>query len=266
MIIFTDIDDTLMKTERKIKGDASQLKVGALNKNGEPISFMDKKREKLVDQFLGNAISIPVTARSKDGFKNLQIKFNHHAVLNFGATILNADGNLDANWYDYIKKLSKKQNQEKTFDIVSKNIVSALKKHKEYYEEKNFKDEKNKKSFEVRIVIEDGIHTFMNFRDFYPNIEKRKILKQEIDNIIRNNDIENEFYIYETDRDLALIPNFISKRLGVEYLLNEHYSCEDVIIGLGDNKNDMSFMSLCDFVMFPTDSMLNQCLERGMYV
>ena len=47
MIIFTDIDDTLMKTSRKIDQDVSTLTVGALNKKGKPNSYIEKKREKL---------------------------------------------------------------------------------------------------------------------------------------------------------------------------------------------------------------------------
>jgi HAD superfamily hydrolase (TIGR01484 family) len=262
MIVLTDIDDTLMRTARKISGDPANLTVGAIGKNGKPISFVDKKREKLIEQFIDKAISIPVTARSRAGLKNLKINFNHHAVLNFGATIVDKNGDLDLHWHTLMKEESESENQKDAFNFISENLMPILLDNSAYDDLKAFPEEK---TFEMRTMVEDGIHAYMNFRDFYLSQEKRKLLRDSIKSLLRQGDFTN-FYMYETDRDLALIPSFISKRIGAEWLINHHYDKSDVIVGLGDHANDLSFMSLCDFIMFPTDSMLSLCLEKGVYV
>jgi len=262
MIILTDIDDTLMRTARKVSGDPAQLKVGAIGKNGNPISFIDKKREKLIEQFIDQAISIPVSARSKTGLKSLNINFNHHAVLNFGATIVDKNGEVDVNWHALMVEESLFAKQKDAFEFVSSKLLSRLLDNREYAD---LKYSPTEKLFEIKTMVEDGIHAYMNFRDFAPSREKRKILKETISTLLNQCEF-SEYYIYETDRDLAIIPNFISKRIGSKWLLDKHYSSDDVIVGLGDHANDLSFMSLCDFIMFPTDSMLNLCLEKGVYV
>lgn len=263
MIILTDIDDTLMRTARKVNGDPTTLKIGAIGKNGQPISFVDNKREKLIEQFIDKSISIPITARSRAGLKNLKINFNHHAVLNFGATIVDKNGALDFDWHSLMKEESESANQKDAFEFVSKKLFPILLANKEYADLKY--SNSTDKNFEIKTMVEDGIHAYMNFRDFEPSREKRNILKDAIRSLLNQCEFYN-YYMYETDRDLAVIPKFISKRNGAEWLLDYRYTKDDIIVGLGDHANDLSFMSLCDFIMFPTDSMLNKCLEKGVYV
>ena len=243
MIIFTDIDDTLMKTSRKIK-DVSNLKVGALNKKGEPLSFIEKKRERLIDEMLDKSITIPVTARSKVSFNNLQLKFNHHAILNFGATIITKDKNLVLSWQQEIMSKSESLNQKELFVEIEKVFAEYL------------------RDFEVKIATEDNIYNYMNFRDYSLTHNKLNSLKIKITDFLKNKGVETSFYFYQTDRDLALIPIFIKKENAVLFLLEKEYSKEDLIVGLGDHKNDLSFMALCDFIMFPTDSMLMKLITK----
>lgn len=246
MIIFTDIDDTLMRTARKIKGDVSKLKVGAINHKGVPLSFCDSKREKLINELIDNSVSIPVTARSIASFKNLKIGFKNHAVLNFGATILDKNLELDMAWHNFILKNSQELNQEEIF----KDIMSSLSALLQEFE------------IETKAPKENEISVYANFRLSALISEKLNHVKEKIVEILNEKNILEKFYFYQTDRDLALIPSFIKKENAVMFLMENYYSKEDLMVGLGDHKNDLSFMSLCDFIMFPTDSMLMKLISN----
>lgn len=239
MIIFTDIDDTLMKTARKV-ADISSMKVGALNHKGEKNSYIDSQRFSLIQNLLLKQVCIPVSARSKKSFANLLISFNYHAVLNFGATILNSKKEVDLNWFNHIENMSKKLNQNYVFKLIENSF--------------------NLESFEVKIFQEDGVSCYMNYRSY--DKQKMDELKQNIEQLLLKLSLIDSFYFYQTDRDLALIPQFIKKEFGVEYLRKNHYPLNDLTIGIGDHKNDLSFMKQCDFIMVPTDSTLMKMINE----
>lgn len=243
MIIFTDIDDTLMKTFRKIT-DFSTVIPGAVGHNGQHISFIDSSRQKLINKLLNEQVCIPVTARSEKSFSNLLIKFNHQAVLNFGATILNSDKSLDLDWHNSILLKSQVLNQEKIFSIIQARLKSIL------YD------------FEVKTAFDNDIYNYLNFRDYRLNPDKINTLQKAIETVLYEQEALHSFYFYKTDRDLALIPVFIKKEYAVEYLLTNKHSDKQLSIGIGDHRNDLSFMSCCDFAMLPTDSSLMKFIEH----
>lgn len=237
MIIFTDIDDTLMQTSRKIKQKSTAIP-GAIGNDGQHSSFMDKSRKNLLDKLLTQEVCIPVTARNQKSFDNLLIKFKHEAVLNFGATIINLDKSVDMKWANSISIKSDYLNQKEIFFQLKKELNSLL------------------DDFIVKISFDHGIYNYMNFRNENFDIKKILNLEKNITDFLIKNDYTHSFYIYKTDRDLALIPSFIKKEHAVQYLLEQRYSNKELSIGIGDHKNDLSFMSCCDFIMVPTDSSL----------
>lgn len=243
MVIFTDIDDTLMKTFRKIT-DFTSLIPGAIGNNGQHISFIEPSRKRLIEVILNEQICIPVTARSEKSFSNLLIKFNHQAILNFGATILNSDKTLDLEWHNSIYLKSEVLNQKNIFSIVQARLKNLL-----YY-------------FEVKLSFDNDICNYLNFRDYSLNVNKITTLQKAVETVLYEQEVLNSFYFYKTDRDLALIPNFIKKEYAVDYLLTHKYSNKELSIGIGDHKNDLSFMSRCNFAMLPTDSSLMKFIEH----
>lgn len=232
MIIFTDIDDTLIKTARKIP-DVKGLETGEITHKGENNSFIDKKRWILIQDLLLKQTCIPVTARSKASYRNLLLKFTDHAVLNFDATILNQDKKIDQDWHEHIINGSEELNQ--------KNIFENIQNKSEILQD-----------FEIKIVVENNISCYMNFKN----------LKENLTIIINELNISEKFYFYQTDRDLALIPIFIKKEHGVKYIMEKFYNENELMVGLGDHKNDLSFMKICDFIMVPTDSTLMKLIQK----
>lgn len=242
MIIFTDIDDTLMKTARKIENISSTIP-GAIGNNGKNISFIDIPRQNLINKLLNREVCIPVTARSEKSFKNLLIKFNHQAILNFGATILNSDNTLDLKWHESILLKSEMLNQIKIFSAIKARLKNIL------YD------------FEIKTSFENDIYNYINFRDLSLNHKKIATLQKAIETVLYEQEVLDSFYFYNTDKDLTLLPKFIRKEHAVVYLINEKYNKNELSIGIGDNKNDLSFMSCCDFAMLPSDSSLMKLIQ-----
>lgn len=244
MIIFTDIDDTLMKTARKMNGDLSAFTVGALNHQGQPLSYIDNKREQLIEKLLKKHITVPVSARSKKSFFNLQINFQHEAVLNFGGTILNKDKSLHLEWHEHILKQSTILSQATIFDDILQ-IMQPIYPNIEY-----------------KKVVEDGISMYLNCRDYEKSSITINDMKSMLVNFLKERKLEDKFYFYQTDRDLAIIPLFIKKETAVQFLIENVYPPNELLIGLGDHPNDLLFMKICDFVLIPTDTSLMKLLTK----
>lgn len=233
MIIFTDIDDTLMKTKRKLK-DFSNFPIGAYEKSGDPLCYIDPSREKIINFLMNDKIVIPVTARSFEALCRVQLNFNHEKVINFGAHILDSKNEIVQEWNDSIQK-----NQQEL------NIFNKVKFIKAEFKLQNH--------IELIERIEFDTFVFFNFRNSNLNLNQNMEFSKSLEDFLNTHNINN-FYMYITDRDVTLIPNYIKKEFAVEFLLKKYSTLTSV--GVGDHKNDYSFMHLCDFSLFPNDSTL----------
>lgn len=239
MIIFTDIDDTLMKTKRKIS-NIDTCKIGAYSESGNVLSYIDNTRLDFIESFVKKHIFIPVTARSFSALKRVQLSFDYEKVINFGAHILNNDNSLNEEW-----NLSILQNQinaqilEKAEFIKNKFIIPT--------------------PIELIERIEFNSFIFLNFRNSLLNLEDNKVFANNLSQFLIMNNIY-DFYFYITDRDVTLIPQYIKKEFAVDFLLKKYSDLTS--IGIGDHKNDFSFMQLCDFSIFPNDSSLSKLLKE----
>ena len=96
--VFLDLDDTLFQTRAKCPPGA-ELHVAASGPDGRPLSFMTEKQRALFDWLDASAAIIPTTARNLAAFRRVHLPFRHGAILNFGGTVLDAEGQLDESWH-----------------------------------------------------------------------------------------------------------------------------------------------------------------------
>lgn len=235
MILFTDIDDTLIFTKRKLQSTEG-MDTGAISKMGEPSSFFPDKNKKFLNIFQGNTL-IPVTARTQTQFKNVLIPFEHEKILSFGGVILNKDNTINKNWDLKIKSLSKNSLLFLTF------VQSQLKtEFNNFYSQYKIVEDND---IPLYLIIRGN--TLLEAKNFISNL---LILKNETTN----------FYFHETDIDLVLLPSCISKEQAVMYLKQNNYPT-DITIGMGDSITDYPFISLCDFHIIPNHSFLSNFLK-----
>lgn len=243
MIIFTDIDDTIMQTKRKIPDmELEHCIVGAHDRNDIPLSYIDPKRQKMLKELFDQNITIPVTARSRSAFEKLKISFKSQVILNSGATILDYEKNDYPEWNELIREKSIALQQDSFFNEIKNRMEhSDLKEH-----------------ITINIKQDNGLSLYLNikFNDADETMVGTDKIKQKITEEFK---LEN-FYFFQTCKELAVLPYFIKKELAVKYLIDKFYP-NDLLLGVGDHRNDFPFMSLCTFMMAPNDSMLTNFLK-----
>ncbi|MFS1427691.1 hypothetical protein LMH73_011180, partial [Vibrio splendidus] len=100
---YPDLDDTLFNTAAKCQHPITECSLGAVDNDGEPLSFCSPKQMALIKLLAANGTVIPVTARSHRAFSNVKIKFESYAIINNGATILDSNGSINAEWAEHIR-------------------------------------------------------------------------------------------------------------------------------------------------------------------
>ena len=66
-----------------------------------------------------------------------------------------------------------------------------------------------------------------------------------------------DFYLTSNDNNVALLPNCITKRAAVEYVLNDKRARDEYLaLGIGDSLSDLGFMDVCDFWITPRGSQI----------
>jgi len=240
-ILFSDLDDTLIQTKRKTDFTRNTI-VAATNRQGENSSYIYKETKDFLDGMIKQGIElIPVTARNLSAYKRTFMENTYspkYAVLNFGGTIL-VNGEVDMDWDEKIKK---EYAHIPSFSMIKSQVVSRT----------------SDLDVDINVSIVDDFYISVNSPTLKNDKKVLSFLKKTIKDII-------EFYpslhIYESDNSFAILPNCISKRRGVEYLISKLEPT--MTIGAGDNINDLSFMDCCTFKIIPTNSLVDNHLLRG---
>ncbi len=229
IIFFSDIDDTLIFSKRKIDFNR-QIEVGAWNREGEPFSYFYKETKFLLDILLkAGIIFIPNSARNLESYQRTvfyQNKNIKYAILNFGGLILE-NNQIDKKWEKKVTQKLTKLNLEKL-----KNKL-----------EKKFK-------FEIQIKIIDGFYISI-YNKFHRGEKK---YSQKIDKILRKFVKNKDLKLYSNIESFALYPKFLGKERAMKYLLKKLNPT--FVIGAGDSDADLEFLNLSDIAIIPTKSNL----------
>jgi HAD superfamily hydrolase (TIGR01484 family) len=237
IIFFSDIDDTLLFSKRKIDF-RKEVEIGAWNRENEPFSYFYKEVKFLLDSLLKlNITFIPNSARNFDSYKRT-IFYNHpdvkYAILNFGGLILE-NNQVDKKWNKMVKK--KMKNIE--FEKIKKEL------------EKIFK-------FEVDIKIVDNY--YISIYNRYHRGEKRysKKIEKKLKKFVKNN---HNLKLYSNIESFALYPNFLGKEKAMKYLMKKLKP--SFVMGAGDSDADLEFIKLADVAIIPTRSNVMKKIKKG---
>ncbi|MEA9558019.1 hypothetical protein VC273_19620 [Xanthomonas nasturtii] len=233
-VALVDLDDTLFSSLRK-QPQAEGLEPAALLVDGTAVSYTSP-RQRVFAQWLRQAdLVVPVTARTLDTFARVLLPFHGPAIVAHGATIVDAQRQIDPVWAATI------QTQMQAQLPVLQQLQQAL--------SDRFGD-----ALEVSIAGAPQQPAYLVARE--PSRDEQAV-RRISDQVIAPWVAQHPGYTHHVNgRNLAVLPPCVDKRLAVRYLLDglRQQHGELFVVGAGDSVTDLPFMSLCDLAIVPTGS------------
>ncbi|AYH07095.1 hypothetical protein [Pectobacterium parmentieri] len=250
-VIFSDLDDTLFQTRRKMVNELAlePYRTGALDPSLTPRSFMTEEQAMLVDWMLEYAELIPVTARGTEEIARVTIPFRSWAVTTHGAVILTPEGEPEPVWKAQI--LTALAPYAEQLHTMQHGITELM-------------AERNINGW-ARINYEYGktpIYLVMKHRDS-TKIEELYTIADEIEQRYPT----QGFYLHRNSNNVAWLPEPVEKGRAVAYLLNKLRAERGTfpVIGLGDSLSDHRFMTLCTWYGLPRQSQFAEAIARRIF-
>ena len=250
-VIFSDLDDTLFQTRRKMVDELAlePFRTGALDRSLQPRSFMTEEQAMLVDWMLQHGELIPVTARGTEEIARVQIPFHSWAIATHGAVILNPQGEEDAGWRALMLEQLRPYRDEL---LTMQQTITAL------------MAERNINGW-ARINYEyddTPVYLVMKHRDS-TQLDELYAIADEIDRRFP----ATKYYLHRNSNNVAWLPLVVEKGLAVSYLLEKLRAERGVfpVIGLGDSLSDHRFMKLCSWYGLPRQSQFAERINQTIF-
>ena len=232
-IFFSDLDDTIFQTARKMQPapDPDRLVSEALNGSH---SYMSARQAAMMDWLLATTRFIPVTARSTEALARCRLPFADHKICTNGAVILRPDGTPDPDWSERTRKQA----------VAAAPMLDALVAF--------VRDQTAPDQYRAWIVEEFGTGCY-----FCVKSNGTADALDGIDERLRGL-AGPTFSRHRNDNNLSFTPPGISKQHAVEYLLPKVMGDQKLpVFGMGDSLTDLPFMACCDLMVVPRRSQID---------
>jgi hydroxymethylpyrimidine pyrophosphatase-like HAD family hydrolase len=236
-VLYTDLDDTLFQTARKMTEDLHEDRLAAIATNGHH-SYMTSAQERMVGWMLGAMQVIPVTARSTDALSRCQIPFSSWKIAANGAVILQPDGQPDLEWQGRIHDLS-----AAAADDLG-NLATAM------------NSAGGDGRFRHWIVHEAGMPVY-----FCAKSNGDEAWLDEITPALFEA-ASAELVYHRNGNNISFTPRDMSKLSAVTYL-DARLCSEAPRFGMGDSLTDLPFMQSCHLMMVPPGSQIATSFRGG---
>ena len=240
VVLFTDIDDTLIQTERKHPG-GSEPYVSAVDKEGKAASFSTPQQRLLLSLFEQHHI-VPVTGRNKDALDRLVWRFDGFKVIDHGAIVIGHDDKIDQTWFELIEFDTQKWSQ--ILNDYNKRINAYI-----IDQELNLR---------CRVISDYGIDCYLSIKG--EAVELPRLSEISADFCA----LDDHARVHINDQNMALLPPYTCKKKAVEFVKNVYLDKgeETLFVGAGDSTTDLPFMSDCDFHLIPSSSQITR--DKGL--
>lgn len=247
-VVFSDLDDTLFQTRRKMVDELAlePFRTGALDRSLTPRSFMTEEQAMLVDWLLEHADLIPVTARGTEEISQDPLPFL--AVTTHGAVILRPDGTPDSDWKAHMLECLSSYADRLTS---MQHIITEL------------MDARGTRLGTPQSEYEGTpVYLVMKHRDS-TKLDELNAVGDEIERVFST----EGFYIHRNSNNIAWVTRPVEKGLAVSWLLEKLRQERGVfpVMGLGDSLSDHRFMKLCSWFGFPRQSQFAEAISQRIF-
>lgn len=98
-LVFTDLDDTIFVNQRKLPAGFSGSFVTAVTDTDDRVSVMTAKQNSFFRWIIHTADVVPITARSYEAFKRIDLDFGHNwKIAGNGSVVINPANEIDRQW------------------------------------------------------------------------------------------------------------------------------------------------------------------------
>jgi len=244
-----DLDDTLFQTQRKIDAwdlptsELAKLVCAAVNKQGEPLSFMTQRQATMFNWLLASTELIVVTARDTSEIQRVKLPFNSWQVLTHGAVIKQPDGSSQLDWQAQMQgKLAPLQ------DALAKLINTIEKLNSEH-------DGQLKLAVHSDAFLDQDLVIYLAVKHTRKHHEALAALAKRLPELLP--ELAKHFYIHVNANNLAILPHCVHKRHAVQFLLEQCLDHQRPSFGFGDSLADLPFLQLLDWYGTPNHGQLH---------
>jgi hydroxymethylpyrimidine pyrophosphatase-like HAD family hydrolase len=232
-IVFSDLDDTLFQTARKMTETPQDQLLASVATNGSH-SYMTQAQAAQFAWLNDSTRLIPVTARSTEALTRCKLPFRDYRVASNGAVILAPDGAPDPLWMQ----------RQQGISLEWGKMLGAL---DAYVSEKENTDA----GLRHWIVMEMGLPIYFCVKS---NIGEDRLddIEVKLDNLV-----SGDLFKHRNGNNLAYMPHRTSKLAAVEYLVDKLGDARTPIWGMGDSMTDLPFMRACQMMVIPVGSQVD---------
>jgi hypothetical protein len=245
VVIFTDLDDTLFQTARKLPPALREGARHAATALNGAHSLMTPAQGALL-AWMQAGLTIPVTARGSEAFGRVTLDFSGPAVVANGAVILGPDGAPDLDWQGRVRA------------ALAPDLPALL----GLPEAMRALAQDRGMQIRTWVVEEPGLGGAYAVAKAEPGTPEARLadLVAPVEAHLAGLGAAG-WTTHRNGNNLALIPPAVSKRAATAHLLARYRAAGPVLsIGVGDSVSDLGFMRLCDLWMTPAGSQI----DRGM--
>ena len=241
-IALVDLDDTLFQTRRKCPPELGDERLTPLGfaRDGSALSFATPRQMRFLRWLSETTHLVPVTARSLDALRRVQVPFAA-AICAHGGLVLDEAGAVDREWQAHIAR--QVASHARTLDSMAEAVAGEAR--------------RSGQPLSVRVLSEDDVPLYVLVK--HPEAEIAR-LNAIVDAALPGLPIG--WTEHRNGNNIALLPPYLGKDRAVRHILPRlHERFPDApVIGVGDSRTDAAFMRLCDFAMLPTRSQLAEQL------
>lgn len=229
-VVFTDLDDTLFQTRRKLRGDEGHLTPATVDIHGAPHAFCTPAQVALLAHFQASGMTvIPVTGRDPAAMRRVTLPFTSWRVLDHGATILTPNGETDPEWAAVVRHhllhiADDLQRCTRDVYVLALDLGCRIRAHHAHD------------------------HHFMTVAK-HPEANPTA-LAQVQDHWEALTD-GTPLHVIANANNVTVLPRSPGKAEAVQYLRERHFPDAALTLGLGDSLSDLGFLNACDFAVTP---------------